>query len=551
MKLCIVIPVYNHGEPLVRTVARLMPFSLPIILVDDGSDAANKLAIAQVRSRYALELVTLPTNGGKGAAVKAGLRAAHAAGFTHAIQVDADGQHRLEDLPKLIAAARTQPQALISGEPRFDSSVPAGRLWGRRFTNLWVWIETLSRDIPDTMCGFRIYPLKPCIALLDSVRLGDRMDFDIEIAVRLYWRGTPFVAIPTAVVYPEGGTSHFDLLRDNWLITKLHTKLVFGMLVRAPAMIGRKLRSRHSHWSRLGERGGVLGMRILFGAYRFLGRGAFVVLLYPVMAYFYLAAGTARRASRDYLARIRACGAASEHLGTFRHFMEFGHAVLDKGAMWAGRFPVENIVFDRPEAFEEFRSRNGGVLFIGSHLGNLEVLRAFGENVQGLTVNALVFTRHSEKFMRVLAAVNPRAVENMIQVDSLGPESVIALQDKLRSGEHVAIVGDRTSVRHAERSVRAKFLGDEARFPEGPFVLASLLGCPVYLLFCLRLRGQYRIFVEPFADPLFLPRTGRREALEEAVWRYAERLEYHCRLAPLQWFNFYDFWASADQARVH
>jgi glycosyltransferase involved in cell wall biosynthesis len=241
MKTCVVVPVYNHGAPLPTTIERLARFELPIIVVDDGSDEATKRAIDSIARRGAITVVTLPRNGGKGAAVMAGLRAAAAAGFTHAVQVDADGQHDIDDLPTLLAAARADPEALVCGAPQFDDSVPRSRLYGRQLTSFWVAIETLSLTMPDTMCGFRVYPLATCCALLDSVSLGKRMDFDIEIAVRLRWRKVRIVPIPTHVVYPEGGTSNFRLVRDNGLISKLHCKLVLGMLIRLPMLLGRRL----------------------------------------------------------------------------------------------------------------------------------------------------------------------------------------------------------------------------------------------------------------------------------------------------------------------
>jgi predicted LPLAT superfamily acyltransferase len=556
VNFCVIVPVYNHGTPLQTTVERLAQHGLPILIVDDGSDVATKQAIAVVVQRYEATLLTLPCNGGKGAAVMAGLRAASTGGYTHALQVDADGQHDLQDLPNLLIAARAHPTALICGAPRFDESAPASRLYGRRLTGFWVCVETLSFAMPDTMCGFRVYPLASSIALLESARLGRRMDFDIEIAVRLYWRNVPLVAIPTSVVYPQDGISNFRVLADNWLITKLHVKLFFGMLIRLPILLRRRLGMRRAHWSELGERGGVLGMRLLFAAYRLLGRWAFTLLLYPVTAYFLLAAGDARRASQAYLHRIRE---RSKELGlpidgslsTFRHVLQFGNAVLDKSAMWAGAFPADNVEFDDPKMFERFRGGSRGSLFIGSHLGSLEVLRAFGDTVQGLNVNALVFTRHSPKFNRVLSIVSPQAWEKMIQVDSLGPDAVIGLHDKIRAGEHIAIVGDRVSVRHKERSIYAPFLGRPAPFPEGPFILASLLSCPVYLLFCLKIGKKYRVFLEPFADPFELPRAERHSTLERAIARYAERLEAHCLLTPTQWFNFFDFWGQADGTRAN
>jgi predicted LPLAT superfamily acyltransferase len=308
---------------------------------------------------------------------------------------------------------------------------------------------------------------------------------------------------------------------------------------------------RGSHWAQLEERGGVRGMQALLTVYRLFGRRAFTLFLYPVAAYFWLTSSTARRASQDYLRAIqrrsRELDVAVATANSFRHIVEFGHAVLDKGASWGGAFPEGDVEIVDAATFAQLKSR--GCLFIGSHLGNLEVLRAFGE-LRDFRVNALVFTRHSPKFNRVLSTVNPKAFEGLIEIDSLGPDTVIKLQERIRSGEHFAIVGDRVSVRHKERSIRAPFLGRPAPFPEGPFILASLLACPVYLLFCLKVGEKYRVLLERFADPLELPRVERRASLEQTVRRYAARLEAHCLMAPMQWFNFFDFWEQADETHL-
>ncbi|HET8697882.1 MAG TPA: glycosyltransferase family 2 protein, partial [Gammaproteobacteria bacterium] len=259
---------------------------------------------------------------------------------------------------------------------------------------------------------------------------------------------------------------------------------------------------RGSHWAELEERGGVRGMQALLTVYRLFGRRAFTLFLYPVAAYFWLTSLTARRASQDYLRavrrRARELGVAVPPANSFRHIIEFGHAVLDKGAIWGGVFPESGMEIAEPATFARLKSR--GCLFIGSHLGNLEVLRAFGER-RDFRVNALVFTRNSPKFNRVLSEVNPKAFDGLIEIDSLGPDTVIKLQNRVRAGEHFAIVGDRVSVRHKERSIPAPFLGRPAPFPEGPFILASLLGCPVYLLFSIKVGDKYRVLLEPFADP--------------------------------------------------
>lgn len=549
MKVCVIVPVYNHGRPLRATVDRLAEYRLPIFVVDDGSDSGTKEAIGAIAANREVHVITLPSNGGKGAAVMAGLRRAATEGYTHALQVDADGQHNLDDVPKLLAAARDNADALICGEPRYDASAPKSRLAGRKLNSFWVCVDTLSRTMPDTMCGFRVYPVAACVALLDRQQLGTRMDFDIEIAVRLRWNGVPLVAVPTSVVYPAEGTSNFRLVRDNWLIVKLHTRLVLGALIRWPMLLRGRM-PLALHWADFGERGGVRGMQTLLAIYRIFGRRAFTLFLYPVAAYFWLTAGDARRASREFLAAVRerakSLGRPVPACNSFDHIVQFGHAVLDKGAIWGGAFPSSDVEFEQPDLFPKLWQR--GCLFIGSHLGNLEVLRAFGD-FRSFKVNALVSTRHSPKFNRLLSTINEKAFDGMIEIDSLGPDTVIKLQDRIRSREHIAIVADRVSVRHQERSIHAPFLGRSAPFPEGPFILASLLDCPVYLLFCLKVGKKYRVFLEPFADPLELPRVSRRAALEQAVRRYAERLEEYCLMAPTQWFNFFEFWEQADARR--
>jgi len=164
-------------------------------------------------------------------------------GYSHALQIDADGQHDVRDIPAFLAASVAQPDSVICGCPVYDASVPKGRLYGRYLTHVWVWINTLSFDIKDSMCGFRVYPLEPTVALIDATAIGRRMDFDVEVLVRLYWRGVGVVNQPTHVSYPSDGISHFRVWLDNVLISRMHTQLFFGMLLRLPALLWRKVRA--------------------------------------------------------------------------------------------------------------------------------------------------------------------------------------------------------------------------------------------------------------------------------------------------------------------
>ena len=240
--LCIIIPLYNHGSTIYQTVAALEPYGLPVIVVDDGSDQVTQQALEKVAATFGwVSTLRLPQNVGKGAAVMRGFREAALSGHTHALQVDADGQHDLADIPRFIALAQQHPTALICGRPIYDASAPASRRYGRLITHAWVWVETLSFAIGDSMCGFRLYPLDATVALIDKVSISSRMAFDIEVVVRLYWSGVPVLNVPTRVIYPKGGLSHFNLWRDNLRISCAHTRLVCGMLLRLPLLLWRKL----------------------------------------------------------------------------------------------------------------------------------------------------------------------------------------------------------------------------------------------------------------------------------------------------------------------
>ena len=241
-QFCIVIPNYNHTHAIAAVLDELKELQLPIIMVDDGSDADAKQVFTQLDAQYDfLTLISHAQNQGKGGAVQTGLMAAYQQGFSHAIQVDADGQHSLADISKLIELSNASPNKVISGCPIYDSSVPKHRYLSRYITHFWVWVETLSFDIVDSMCGFRVYPLAAVEQLMAKQTLGKRMDFDIEILVRLYWQGVKVTFLPTQVIYPENGVSHFRALHDNVGISWLHTRLFFGMLLRSPKLLWRKV----------------------------------------------------------------------------------------------------------------------------------------------------------------------------------------------------------------------------------------------------------------------------------------------------------------------
>lgn len=240
----IVIPVYNHPHYLADLVQHLSQFQYPIILVNDGSDAACTAILHQLAQHNALvDLVEHPENLGKGQAVITGLQHAAQQGMSHVLQIDADGQHCWDDVAKFIALSQQHSQAMVIGQPVFDASVPKKRLYGRYVTHFWVWLNSLSFEIRDSMCGFRIYPLAQTIPILNTARFQPRMGFDSEILVRLKWENIQFVNVPTKVVYPEHGISHFNVWRDNLGLSKAHARLFAGMLIRLPKLVWHKIKA--------------------------------------------------------------------------------------------------------------------------------------------------------------------------------------------------------------------------------------------------------------------------------------------------------------------
>lgn len=547
---CVLIPCYNHGTGMARVLASLQPFGLPCIVVDDGSEDYTRDELTHLAAKDKnLTLIRLPTNSGKGAAVIRGLQAAAEAGFSHAVQVDADGQHAIEDIPKLLALAEQHPDALISGQPIYDDSVPRSRLYGRWITHVWVWIETLSLQLKDSMCGFRVYPVAPTLQLAQRVALGQRMDFDTEVMVRLYWQGNTSYFVPTRVTYPLDGLSHFDVVKDNCRISLMHTRLFFGMLPRIPVLL---FRSSSPHWARQQEVKGLWGMRLMVLIWRLLGRKAFSLLLYPVVGVYWLISSTARKASQNWISRVRKQLVARQlpvpsKLTSYQHFLRFGHAMLDKIASWRGELQFDRDVVFAPGAEETLDvSDSRGKLLLASHLGDIEACRALAQLQGSKTINALVFSDNAQRFKQIMEEMAPEAGLNLLPVTDIGPDTAIALKEKLDRGEWIAIVGDRIAVSPQRgnqwRVCWSPFMGQMAPFPQGPFILASILRCPVDLIFALRQQGKLRIYCESFADLLLLPRADRQNALQQTIDRYSARLEYYALQSPLDWFNFFDFW---------
>ncbi|WP_340149193.1 glycosyltransferase [uncultured Sneathiella sp.] len=548
--LAAIVPSYNHYRHIGGVIDALKTHGLRIFIIDDGSAEPAKSELAKLHDPAGgVTLHRQPENGGKGAAVMAGFRLAAAEGFTHALQIDADGQHDLAALPALIELAALHPDTLISGQPIYDETIPTSRKMARWITHVWVWIETLSMAITDSMCGYRIYPLAPALAVIESERVGHYMDFDTEIMVRMNWRGTPVRMLPIHVTYPEDNTSNFRLGADNWLITRMHTRLVFGMLLRLPQILrnraGRPPPETARHWGRLNERGAALGLKFLLGVYRLAGWRFCWVCLQPVLLYFFLTGGTQRRASRDYWRRLYAAKGEAREPGLgqlWRHYQSFGRMALDKLAAWHGQIASEALMQDDLALLDQMVRRKQGMMVVTSHLGNVDILRAVGASRGIDNITVFAHTRNAVRFNRLLGETNPAAAVDIMEVEDIGPATLIELEEKLAAGNWIVIAGDRISLSGGKRIRMIDFLGDPAPFSEGAWIMAALLGCPVYVLHCLREGDRHRILFEKLTDRVTRSR-GADNGLKGPMTEYAGILQEICLKYPEQWYNFYDFWA--------
>jgi len=241
----VLIPSYNAGSKLLQTAREALDQWAPVWVVVDGSTDGSALALSSLAAANPkLRVWVLPRNRGKGAAVLFGLREARAQGFTHVLTMDSDGQHPAWRIAEFMHASLAAPAAMVLGAPVFDASAPKLRVHGRKISNWWANLETLWAGISDSLCGFRVYPIAPLIAVMRRQPWMRRFDFDVEAAVRLSWRGVPAINMPAPVRYlsaAEGGVSHFRYWRDNALLTWMHFRLSLGFMLRLPLLLARRL----------------------------------------------------------------------------------------------------------------------------------------------------------------------------------------------------------------------------------------------------------------------------------------------------------------------
>jgi len=252
-----------------------------------------------------------------------------------------------------------------------------------------------------------------------------------------------------------------------------------------------------------------------------------------------------RQARQDYLNRLAVFAPSLKLHGSlfwsYRHFISFANAIIDKLAAWSGALAASEVEYHGRDELLAAISKGRGALLLGSHLGNLEVCRVIAslDNVVG--INVLVHTKHAQKFNRLLNQTSNNSRLNLIQVTEITAATAVLLNDKIDAGELVIIAADRTPVGSQQRVAKVTFLGVDALLPQGPVILAALLKCPVYTVFCLKQQGRHAIYF----DMLKFPRKTREQAMQQVIQHYAECLQIYCLKEPLQWFNFFDFWRVA------
>ena len=306
--------------------------------------------------------------------------------------------------------------------------------------------------------------------------------------------------------------------------------------------------TQERHWAKHKERGNFALMKLTAFGLRLLGRRALTPLIYLIVLYFFSSARAGRRNIRQYQNYLASWSGREELRPTtrrvFAQFMGFAENLLDRLDVWRGKLKLNQIQLIDPSDIRTqlLQSQHGGrgQILVGTHLGNLDVCRAMAELGEQVPLNVLVHTRHVAHFNRIVSAAGDRSLR-LIQVSELDTAIMMDLSQRIERGEWLAIAGDRVPL-HEGRRVMVNFLDHAAAFPQGPWLLAGLLRCPVNLMCCLKVEGRYRIYLEPFLQNPTWERSQRDATIQTWVQRYADRLAEQCLLAPLQWFNFYAYW---------
>lgn len=302
-------------------------------------------------------------------------------------------------------------------------------------------------------------------------------------------------------------------------------------------------KSSPTHWADQRERGSLFLMRLMIGAARHLGRKVIAPIVWCVVLYFYITGRQARRCITRYQHHLRTTHPSVElpkHAPVYHQFLAFSESLLDKFDVWQNKITIDDIDLIDPDGLHDEMKCGKGQMLVGSHLGNIEICRALAERENKLVLNVLVHNKHAQAFNHLLGETGPVELR-LIQVSELDAPRMMALAQSLEQGEWIAIMGDRIPL-SSDRTVDVNFLGASASLPQGPWLLAGLLGCPVNLLDCTRHHGKYRVALKRLTPRIEWTRSTRAQEIARWAQAYADHLAIGCTQAPLQWFNFYPFW---------
>jgi glycosyltransferase, group 2 family len=562
-KFAFLVPFYNHPQNIKALIAALKTYELPVIVVDDGSDEASKLVLAELERTEGILLLTRAQNGGKGIAMKDGFKFALNRGFSHVLQIDADFQHDAALIGEFLRQSETHPQSIVCANPIYGEDAPKSRVYGRKITNFWVAINTLSLGVKDAMCGFRVYPLEQ-LKKAAAKSKTNRMEFDIEILVNAVRQGIDVRWIDTCVRYEKGGVSHFKMLRDNALISLMHAKCFFSLPKFALGKIWRACGLNSSEknganaqisveplenaeqnlWWKKQERGGAFFLRLSLFLVQILPEFALKFIVKIVVWFYYIFSKNERENIAAFRLNLSVFAGAQTLKGTsvFSHFEAFGGAICDKFRVWKGKIKDDELeIIDLERIKSELIGAKKGQILLTAHLGNVEICKALAARVDGFRMVILTYDENSRKFNEVLREISKNdGSVRMMAVNKLDVAAMLELKNIVESGEHIGIMGDRTPL-GGDKAARVKFLGKEAGFNYGPYLIAGILGVKISSLWCQKIGGKFRIELVPLASAVKLGRDKAASA-RQYLQIYVRELENHCKQTPTQWFNFFDFW---------
>ncbi len=567
-KFAFLVPFYNHPQNIKALITALKTYELPVVVVDDGSDEASKQILAELERTEGILLLTRAQNGGKGIAMKDGFKFASERGFSHVLQIDADFQHDAALIGEFLRQSEAHPQSIVCANPIYGDDAPKSRVHGRKITNFWVAINTLSLGIKDAMCGFRVYPLEQLKKAAAKSKTS-RMEFDIEILVNAARQGVDMRWIDTCVRYEKGGISHFKMLRDNALISLMHAKCFFSlpkfMLDKIWRTCGLNLsksanfkngandaqnlkkpqeNSEQNLWWKKQERGGAFFLRPSLFLVQILPEFALKLIVKIVVWFYYIFSKNERENIAEFRRNLSKFAGSQTLKGTsvFSHFEAFGGAICDKFRVWKGKIKDSELeIIDLGRIKSELIGAKKGQILLTAHLGNVEICKALGARVDGFRMVILAYDKNSREFNEVLKRIsqNDGSVRMML-VNELDVAAMLELKNIVESGEHIGIMGDRTPI-GGDKAARVKFLGKEANFNYGPYLIAGILGVKISSLWCQKIEGKFRIELVPLASTVKLGRD-KAAAVREYLQIYVRELENRCKQTPVQWFNFFDFW---------